>query len=303
MTSAAPPDVDDAPADDGVAAFVAARPRLFGLAYRMLGSVAEAEDVVQDAWIRWQGTDRAAIRNPAAFLTTVTTRLALTAATSARARRETYVGPWLPEPVDTSADPALGAERADALATGMLVLLERLTPVERAAYVLREAFGYPHRRVAEVLDLSEANARQLVRRARERLGSRAAAPVDPARHRRLVEEFAAAARAGDLARFERYLAADVVASSDGGGRVHATRKDVVGVERVGTFLHRVRARYWPQGDVRVVDANGVPALLVVQDAAPFALVAFDVAADGLVARVWVQVNPDKLARWSAAAAA
>lgn len=290
----------DAPeADDGLAAFLAVRPRLFGIAYRMLGVVAEAEDVVQEAWIRWQGADRASVRNPAAFLTTTTTRLAINAATSARARRETYVGPWLPEPVDTSADPALGAERAEALETGLLVLLEQLTPVERAAYVLREAFGYPHQRVAEVLDLTEANARQLSRRAQQRLATRRAAPADPAAHRRLVEEFAAAAGAGDLARFERFLAADVVARSDGGGRVHAARLDVVGHERVALFLRRVHERWWSDGELRVVDANGAPALLVVQGGGPFALVTLDVSERG-VEGLFVQVNPDKLTGWAAA---
>ncbi|MGO2740539.1 MAG: sigma-70 family RNA polymerase sigma factor, partial [Cellulosimicrobium funkei] len=155
-------------------AFLSVRSRLFGIAYRMLGSATEAEDVVQEAWVRWQGTDRSVVRNPAAFLTTTVTRLAINAATSARARRETYVGPWLPEPVDTSDDPALGAERAEALEIATLVLLERLAPVERAVYVLREAFDYPYRRVAEILGLTEANARQLARRARERLGERPA---------------------------------------------------------------------------------------------------------------------------------
>ena len=178
-------------------AFLSVRSRLFGIAYRMLGSATEAEDVVQEAWVRWQGTDRSVVRNPAAFLTTTVTRLAINAATSARARRETYVGPWLPEPVDTSDDPALGAERAEALEIATLVLLERLAPVERAVYVLREAFDYPYRRVAEILGLTEANARQLARRARERPGARPAVPVDPGEHRRLPDESVAAAHDGD----------------------------------------------------------------------------------------------------------
>jgi RNA polymerase sigma-70 factor (ECF subfamily) len=283
--------------DDGLADFLAVRPRLFGLAYRMLGVVAEAEDVVQEAWIRWQTTDRSVVVNPAAFLTTTTTRLAITATTSARARREQYVGPWLPEPVDTSADPALGAERAEALETGLLVLLERLTPVERAAYVLREAFGYPYAQVAEVLDLTEANARQLVHRAQQRIGTRRPAAADPAEHRRLLAEFVAAAQAGDLARFEQYLAADVVARSDGGGRVHASRKDVVGRERVALFLARVQARYWAGADLRLVEANGLPALLVVLDGAPFSVVGLELSERG-VERLDIQVNPDKLSRWT-----
>lgn len=283
-------------------AFLAVRPRLFGLAYRMLGSVAEAEDVVQDAWVRWQGTDRSRVENPAAFLTTTTTRLAINAATSARARRETYVGPWLPEPVDTSDDPALGAERTEALELATLVLLERLTPVERAVYVLREAFGYPHRRVAEILDMTEANARQLARRARDRIGTRPAVPVDPGEHRRLFEEFVAAAHDGDLARFERFLADDVVARPDGGGKVHASRKELVGVARVSLFFDNVWRKYWADAQVRAVEANGLPALLVVRDGAPFALVALDVTPAG-IEHVYVQVNPDKLGGYVDAARA
>ncbi|QJW35898.1 sigma-70 family RNA polymerase sigma factor [Cellulosimicrobium protaetiae] len=284
---------------DALAAFLAARPQLFGIAYRMLGSAAEAEDVVQEAWIRWQGTDRSRVENPVAFLTTVTTNLALNVTTSARVRRETYVGPWLPEPVDTSDDPALGAERAEALEIGVLVLMEHLTPVERAVYVLREAFGYPYRRVAEIVGTSEANARQLARRARERLGSRPAVRADPAEHRRLLEAFAAATHDGDLSEFERYLAESVVARPDGGGLVHVSHVELVGVARVSLYLGNVVRKYWARADVRVVEANGLPALLIEQHdphGAATSLLSLDVA-DGLVRRVFLQVNPEKLARY------
>ncbi|MCK0118821.1 RNA polymerase sigma-70 factor [Isoptericola sp. S6320L] len=279
-------------------AFVAARSQLFGIAYRMLGSVAEAEDVVQDAWVRWQRTDRSVVSNPAAFLTTITTRLAINAASSARARRETYVGPWLPEPVDTAQDPALGAERAEALELATLMLLERLAPTERAVYVLREAFGYPYRRVAEILETSEANARQLARRARERINRRAPARVDAAEHRRLLDEFVAAAHDGDLGRFERYLADTVVARPDGGGKVHASRKELVGVARVSLFFDNVWRKYWADATLREVDANGLPALLVSREGAPFALLALDVTTRG-IEHVYVQVNPDKLGGYAA----
>ena len=157
----------DAVADD----FAQLRPRLFGIAYRMLGSVADAEDIVQDVWVKWQAHDRAAVRDATAFLITMTTRLAINATQTARARRETYVGPWLPEPVDTTADPQLGAERGEALETAVLVLLEKLSPTERAAFVLREAFDYRYREIGSVLGLSEVNARQVVTRARRRLAS------------------------------------------------------------------------------------------------------------------------------------
>ncbi len=165
--------------DDGLAAFVRARPRLFAIARRLLGSAAEADDVLQDVWLRWQATDRRVVLNAPAFLATTTTRLAINVAQSARARRETQVGRWLPEPIDTAADPGLGAERGEALAVAALVLRDRLSPSERAAFVLREAFDYPYRQIAEILRLGEANTRQLVTRARKHLAQRR-----PARSRR-----------------------------------------------------------------------------------------------------------------------
>src|ERR1700728_1093650 len=163
--------------DDGLSAFVEARPRLFGIAYRMLGSAAEAEDIVQDVWLRWQATDRSVVENPSAFLAKTTTRMCINVAQSAQARRETYVGPWLPEPVDTSADPQLGAERGEALQFAVLVLMEKLSPTERAAYILREAFDHPYQDIAEILRLSEENTRQLVSRARKHIANERRAPV------------------------------------------------------------------------------------------------------------------------------
>lgn len=162
---------DDSSTDleQATAEFIAVRGRLFGIAYRMLGSSSEAEDIVQEAWLRWQTADRSAVVDPAAFLATTTTRLCLNALQSARARRETYVGPWLPEPVDTSADPHLGAERGEALELATVMLMEKLQPTERAAYVLREAFDYPYARIAEIVQVKEANARQLVSRARKHI--------------------------------------------------------------------------------------------------------------------------------------
>lgn len=185
--------------DDGLSAFMGVRPRLFGIAYRMLGSAAEAEDIVQDVWVRWQTADRSLVRDAAAFLVTTATRLAINVMQSARSRRETYVGPWLPEPVDTSADPWLGAERGQALAYGVLLLLEKLTPTERAAYILREAFDYPYRDIANVLRLEEANARQVVTRARQHVANGRRMPANSTEQRRLLEAFIAAAQHGDIA--------------------------------------------------------------------------------------------------------
>ena len=153
--------------EDGLSAFLRVRPRLFGIAYRMLGSAAEAEDVVQDVWLRWQTADRSLVRDAPAFLATATTRLAINVMQSARWRRETCTGPWLPEPVDANADPGFAAELDEALELGVLVLLKKLTPTERAAYILREAFDYTYRDIANLLRLEEANARQVVTRARQ----------------------------------------------------------------------------------------------------------------------------------------
>src|SRR5689334_3597570 len=198
MTSSTAGDGPDADLDSAVGTFTESRPRLFGIAYRMLGSVAEAEDIVQEGWLRWQGTDRTVVRNPAGFLTTVTTRLAINVAESARVRREQYVGPWLPEPVSTDGDPALGAETAEALETAVLLLLEKLPPRERAAYVLHEAFRYPYGRIAEILEISEVNTRQIVSRARKYLRAERSLAVSDGEHRRLLEAFVQAARTGDL---------------------------------------------------------------------------------------------------------
>jgi RNA polymerase sigma factor (sigma-70 family) len=191
--------------DDGLSAFMSVRPRLFGIAYRMLGSAAEAEDVVQDVWVRWQTADRSLVRDAAAFLATTTTRLAINVVQSARSRRETYVGAWLPEPVDTSADPGLRAERGEGLEAGILLLLEKLSPTERAAYILREAFDYPYRDIANALRLEEANVRQVVTRARQHVANGRRMPASSSEQRRVFDAFIAAAQNGDVAALEGTL--------------------------------------------------------------------------------------------------
>jgi RNA polymerase sigma-70 factor, ECF subfamily len=193
-----------------VASFQAVRPRLFGIAYRTLESAADADDVVQDAWIRWQRTDRTKVRDTAAFLATTTKRLALNVAQSAHARRETSIDPWHPELVEAHADPVHGAEQREALALALRTLMERLSPGERAAYVLREAFDYPYRRISDVLATSEANARQLVTRARLHLASEPRRHVSAAEQQRFIDAFVNAAQAGDLTTLEQLLAAHVV---------------------------------------------------------------------------------------------
>lgn len=278
--------------------FMAARPRLFGIAYRVLGSATEAEDVVQEAWLRWQRTDRTEIVDPVAFLVTVTSRLAINVAQSARKRHETYTGPWLPEPVDTTRDPQLGAERAEALDMAVLFLLEKLNPVERAAYVLREAFDYPYRQIAEMLETSEANTRQLVSRARRHLSAEHREPASPEAHRRLLEVFLAAAQNGDLATLEDVLTADVVSYTDGGGIRGASRIPVVGRLHVAKYLAAFAPRFWPGAQVREVEANGRPAMLVSSGGKAVALLNIEASERGIERLLWV-MNPAKLAPYVA----
>jgi RNA polymerase sigma-70 factor, ECF subfamily len=191
------------------ASFHAVRPRLFGIASRVLGSTTDADDVVQDTWIRWQRADRSNVRDPTAFLATTTVRRAITVGHAAHARRETCIGQLPVEPVDLEADPSLGAEQRDALELAVRTLLEKLSPTERAVYVLREAFDYPYRQIGEVLGLSEVNARQLFTRARRRLSSEQRRPVRATERRHLLAAFVAASQTGDVSVLERVLAADI----------------------------------------------------------------------------------------------
>ncbi|HEV7652915.1 MAG TPA: RNA polymerase sigma factor SigJ [Actinophytocola sp.] len=243
------------------------RGRLFGLAYRLLGSADEAEDVVQDAFLRWAAADRGAIDAPGGWLAKVVTNLCLNRLTSARARRESYVGPWLPEPVLTGGGelgPLDTVEQRDLVSLGLLRLMETLSPTERAVFVLREAFGYSHREIAGIVSLSEANSRQLHARARRHLarpGTRR--PVDRAGWRALVERFLRAAAEGDLPALEAMLAADVTSLADGGGRIAAARKPVAGRARVAQYLcgaFRVGAARLSL-TAEYAEVNGAPAAL------------------------------------------
>ncbi|MGW1726858.1 RNA polymerase sigma-70 factor [Streptomyces sp. NPDC002306] len=287
--------------DQATKDFVAARPQLFGIAYRVLGSSTEAEDILQEAWLRWQKTDRTTILEPTAFLATVTTRLAINFAQSARVRREAYVGPWLPEPIDTSSDPYVGAERAEAVELAVLFLLEKLNPVERAAYVLREAFDYPYAQLADILETTEANARQLVSRARKHLAAERRERVSPAEHRRLLSVFLFAAQTGNLGALEDVLAADVVSYADGGGVRGASKIPVVGRSHVSKYLVAFAPRFWPSADIRWVEANGRPAVLVFVDGKAMALLSVDVSSEGVDRIMWV-INPAKLEAYATAVA-
>jgi RNA polymerase sigma-70 factor (ECF subfamily) len=289
------------------------RPRLLGLAYRLLGSVADAEDVVQEAWFRFDRVDLASIARPAAWLTTVTSRLGLDKLRARQRDRLDYVGPWLPEPIveSTSAsavgidapsnDPADQAELADSLTTAFLVLLERLSPQERLAVLLADVFGEPFTDIAAVLDISDVAVRQLASRARRKLRdgdpTRSDRRPSPLAEQQLVAtQLVAALVAGDIAATARLLAPDVVVLSDGGALVHAARRPVVGADRVSRFMinlaKRAGAASVDETDFCVV--NNQPALIARQNGTPRFVVITEVV-DGLVHRIHVVNNPAKLA--------
>lgn len=288
---------------DPGAEFEAHRSRLFGLAYRLLGSATEAEDTVQEAYLRWAGTAHAEIVSVPAWLTTVVTNLCLTHLTSARARREHYVGPWLPEPVLTG-DGALGpletAEQRESVSLALLVLLERLGPAERAVFVLREAFDYDHRAVAAAIGLTETNCRQLHRRARQRLGDGDArtASVDPTLWRGLVKRFLAAAYGGDLAGLEQLLTADVTAIADGGGKVTAARRPVLGRANVARYIVGGMANVGADFDITFAEVNGQPAILGRQGGQLAGTLVLELDGEQISA-MRIVANPDKL-RFAAA---
>jgi RNA polymerase sigma-70 factor (TIGR02957 family) len=276
---------------DSLLIFTSVRPRLFGIAYRMLGSAAEAEDIVQDVWLRWQqSANRSTVENPAAYLATITTRLCINVAQSAQYRRETYIGTWLPEPVDTSADPGVGAERDEALKLAVLLLLEKLSPTERAAYVLREAFDYSYREIADILQMEEANARQLVTRARKHVVEGRRTSVSPGEQRRLLEAFVTAAQNGDMAALEALFAEDVVSYSDGGGLVRAAGP-VSGRKRVAAFVAAL-SWCWKGVTLDWLETNGQAAVLILHDGVSFGLTV-DASAQGINEIMWF-LRPSKL---------
>lgn len=280
--------------DDGVSVFETVRPRLFGIAYRMLGSAAEAEDIVQDAWLRWQGTDRSAVVDPPAFLATATMRLAITFAQSAHSRRETYIGPWLPEPVDTRDDPRLGAERAEALEFAVLLLLEKLSPTERAAYVLREAFDYSYDQIAHTIRSTEANARQLVSRARKHISDGRRKAVSSSEQKRLLNAFIVASQKGDLPALEKLFASDVVSYADGGGALHVARVPVSGRERVLNYIGSVGPVLWSGMTLEWIEANGQASVVMMQNGVPRALATVEASEEG-IGRILLMMRPSKLA--------
>ncbi|MFF8834167.1 RNA polymerase sigma factor SigJ [Streptomyces sp. NPDC015130] len=286
--------------------FEAARPRLEAIAYRLLGSASEAEDAAQETFLRWQAADVERIEVPEAWLTKVLTNYCLNQLTSARARRETYVGRWLPEPL-LAGDPMLGpadtAEQRESVSYAVLVLLERLSSNERAVYVLREAFDYPHREIAEILDISEAASQQIYHRAKKHVADgKARTEIDEASAQRIVEEFLAAATSGRTEPLVRLLTQDAVSVGDGGGKVPARAKAFEGALAVATFM---RGLFKPSkakqnllggtAEIYATTANGGPAIVAVVDGRVVGITCLEVGPEGIVA-LRNQVNPDKLVR-------
>ncbi|MDQ0402470.1 RNA polymerase sigma-70 factor [Streptomyces sp. NPDC000349] len=279
--------------------FEAHRPVLLGVAYRMLGRLADAEDVVQEAWLRWSGADRSTVREPRGYLVRVTTRLAIDRLRQIKSRGETYVGPWLPEPYvtdfgDTVPDTAERAVLADSVSLAVLVVLESLSPLERAVFVLREAFGYPYAEIAAMLERGEAAVRQLAGRARKHVDERRPRyDVDPAQRRDLTERFLAAAADGDLAGLMELLAPDVRLVGDSGGKSKAPLRVLESSEKVARFLQGAARKGVPDFSYRFLEINGGPALLALSGGKPDSVFQIEVA-DGRIQSVYIIRNPDKL---------
>jgi RNA polymerase sigma-70 factor (ECF subfamily) len=298
----------DADRSEATRVFDEHRGLLVSVAYRVLGSVTDAEDAVQEAWIRWSGVDHAEVADPRAFLVRVTTRLAIDRLRRAKARRESYVGPWLPEPILTTQDPAEDAAMAESVSMAMLVVLETLSPLERAVFVLREAFGMPHAEIADVLGRKEDAVRQLARRAREHVRERRTRfDADRTEQRRVTERFLEAAAGGDFEALMGVLSPGVTLVADGGGRAIAPRRPVRGAEKVARFLvgivgEKQTARFLesvglePSGEIRVhlAQVNGETGVVITALDEPISAFVMDVT-DGLVRTIRLVANPEKLA--------
>ncbi|MFF5829351.1 RNA polymerase sigma factor SigJ [Streptomyces bacillaris] len=286
--------------------FEASMPRLEAIAYRLLGSSSDAEDAVQDTFLRWQAADVDRIEVPEAWLTKVLTNVCLNQLTSARARRESYVGQWLPEPL-LAGDPMLGpadtAEQRESVSYAVLALMERLSPNERVVYVLREAFDYPHRKIAEMLDITEASCQQLFHRAKKHIAEgRTRTEIDAEAARPVVEEFLAAATSGRTEPLVRLLTSDAVAIGDGGGKVPARTKAFEGAVAVAKFMRGLfkpgkakRDLVGGSAEIHATTANGSPALVAVVGGRVVGILCLEITAEGIAA-FRSQANPDKLER-------
>jgi RNA polymerase sigma-70 factor (ECF subfamily) len=274
--------------------FVEHRGLLHAVAYRVLGSVTEAEDVVQDAWLRWSRVDPAAVSDAEGYLVRVTTRLAVDRLRSARVRRESYVGPWLPEPMLTSPDVAENVVLADSVSTAMLLVLEALSPVERAVFVLSEAFGYSHAEIAGFTGRSDASVRQIAHRARQAVGARRHRyDTDPEVRQQVTERFLAACLGGDLNALMEVLAPDVILVSDGGGFTGAPRKPIHGTVYVARAIVVLSKRRPAGSTAQVLQVNGGPGIVIYSGRTPVLALTLHLA-DGAIKEMHVVSNPEKL---------
>jgi RNA polymerase sigma-70 factor (TIGR02957 family) len=281
-------------------AFEEHRALLFAVAYRMLGAVADAEDIVQDAWLRWSAADHAKVADPRAYLIRIVTNTAIDRLRSVRVRRESYVGPWLPEPILTSPDVAEDVELAESVSLAMLVVLETLTPLERAVFVLREVFDMSHAEIASTLDRTEVSVRQTASRARRRVAERRPRyATDRAEQRRVTEEFLAATVGGDMDRLMAVLAPGVVLISDGGGKRKAAPRPIEGAAKVARWLAGIRRTPYydgvpvPEMELRLAEINGAPGAVFYGRGKVLTVLAPEVS-DGRVAVIRLVANPDKL---------
>ena len=284
---------------DEVAEFIEQRPHVFGIAYRMLGSTADAEDIVQEAYLRWAQRHDRSVGSARSYLSTIVVRLCLDHLASARARRERYVGQWLPDPVvvtDPDSDQERAAETADSLSMAFLVLLEELTPAERAAFLLHEVFDYNYTEIGEMLDRGEAACRQLVSRARRRVRTRRRRfDADRVAGQALAQRFFAACVDGDVPALVNMLAQDVVTWTDGGGRAKAALRPIVGPAKSARFLAAIAQNTPATTQITPALVNGQPGFVAVDDSMVTAAIEFDIVA-GQIVGIEVVVNPDKLSR-------
>ncbi|WP_028934954.1 RNA polymerase sigma-70 factor [Pseudonocardia spinosispora] len=273
---------------------------LFSVAYRILGTAADAEDAVQDSWLKWSGADRSQVADPKAYLVRIVTNTAMDRLRSIRSRREAYVGPWLPEPILTSTDSTDPAVASESVSIAMLVVLETLSPLERAVFVLKEVFGFSSAEIAEAVDRSEDAVRQTAHRARKHVQARRPRlHIDPARQRETTRRFLAAAAGGDLNTLLELLAPEVALWTDGGGKVRQAMRPVLGAERVAAWFAGVAARPY-QGvepsdmSVELVELNATPGIVFTGGGRVIATLTLDLDADGRIAAIHNVANPDKL---------
>jgi RNA polymerase sigma-70 factor (ECF subfamily) len=271
------------------------RPVLFSLAYRMLGTRADAEDVVQEAWLRWESAAKEDIRLPKSFLTTVVARLSLDALKAAHRKRETYVGPWLPEPI-VEPSGSHTVEVAETLSIAFLHILESLSPAERVAFLLREAFDTNYDEIATVLDTSEQNSRQLVARARKHMDDRRPRfPVDRVRHQKMLEEFLTACASGDASELTHLLSEDVVLYSDGGGKIPAALNPIHGSDHVAKLLLGLARRGGAAARIQFATVNGEPGAVMIEPSGIVTVMTIELDSQGRLSRLFFMRNPEKLA--------